>query len=148
MSERKLLSRIWPASSGRNGRNSDATAMLTMLPRLALVVVSMYLSVLANVLRPSSMPRRMTSRSRSSSTKSAASRATSTASSTDRLVSAACMAGASFTPSPRKPTTWPVFFSARMMRSFWFGSTSTKRSVRSAGVPQRLVVQLVELARR
>ena len=52
MSERKLLSRIWPAGSGRNGRNSEATAMLTMLPRLALVVVRMYLSVLAKVLRP------------------------------------------------------------------------------------------------
>ena len=56
MSDRKLLSRICPASSGRNGRNSDATAMLTMLPRLALVVVRTYLSVLANVRRPSSMP--------------------------------------------------------------------------------------------
>ena len=62
MSDRKLFSRIWPAMSGRNGRNSEATAMLTMLPRLALVVVRMYLSVFANVLRPSSMPRRMTSR--------------------------------------------------------------------------------------
>ena len=78
------------------------------------------------------MPRRITSRSRSSSTKSAAWRATSTAPSTERLVSAACIAGASLMPSPRKPTTWPVFFSARMMRSFWFGSTSTKRSVSSA----------------
>ena len=37
--------------------------MLTMLPRLALVVVRMYLSVFANVRRPSSMPRRITSRS-------------------------------------------------------------------------------------
>ena len=64
MSERKLFSRIWPASSGRNGRKSDTTAMLIMLPRLALVVVSTYLRVLANVRRPSSMPRRMTSRSR------------------------------------------------------------------------------------
>ena len=72
-SDRKLLSRICPASSGRNGRNSEAAAMLTMLPRFALVVVRMYLSVLANVLRPSSMPRRITSRLRSSRTKSAAS---------------------------------------------------------------------------
>ncbi len=59
---------------------------------------------------------------------------TSTACSTDRLVSAACMAGASFTPSPRKPTTCPFFFTARMIRSFWLGSTSTNRSVRSATV--------------
>ena len=78
------------------------------------------------------MPRRTTSRSCSSSTKSAASRATSTALSTEMLVSAACMAGASLMPSPMKPTTWPVFFSARMIRSFWLGSTSAKMAVRSA----------------
>ena len=54
----------------RNGRNSDAAAMLIMLPRFALIVVSTYFSVFAKVLRPSSMPRRMTSRLRSSSTKS------------------------------------------------------------------------------
>jgi len=32
--------------------------MLNMLPKLALIVVRMYLSVLANVMRPSSMPSR------------------------------------------------------------------------------------------
>ena len=53
MSERKLFSRICPASSGRNGRKRDAMAMLTMLPRFALVVVRMYLSVLAKVRLPS-----------------------------------------------------------------------------------------------
>ena len=37
--------------------------MLNMLPKLALMVVRMYLSVLANVLRPSSMPSRRMSRS-------------------------------------------------------------------------------------
>src|SRR6266545_4313957 len=83
MSERKLLSRIWPARSGRNGRKSEAAAMLTMFPRLALVVVSTYLRVFANVLLPSSMPRRITSRWRSRRTKSAASLATSTACSTE-----------------------------------------------------------------
>ena len=38
-SERKLLSRICLAASGRNGRNGVASAMLTMLPKFALVVM-------------------------------------------------------------------------------------------------------------
>jgi len=38
MSERKLLSRICLASNGRKGRKNEATAMLIMLPKLALVV--------------------------------------------------------------------------------------------------------------
>ena len=54
-------------------------AMLNMLPKLALVVVKMYLSVLAKVMRPSSTPRQRTSRPGLRRTKSAASRATSTA---------------------------------------------------------------------
>ena len=91
---------------------------LLVMPTFALVVVNTYLSVFANVRRPSSMPRRMTSRWRSRSTKSAAALATSTAVSTDRLASAACIAGASFTPSPRNPTTCPVFLSDSKMRSF------------------------------
>ena len=32
-------------------------------------------------------------------------------------------------PSPMYPTTWRFFFSARMMRSFWLGSTSANRVV-------------------
>ena len=63
MSDRKLLSRICEASRGRNGRNSEAPAMLNMLPKLALMVVRMYLSVLANVMRPSSMPWRKMAKS-------------------------------------------------------------------------------------
>ena len=38
-----------PASIGKNGRNSEAMAMLIMLPRLALIVVWMYLRVFAKV---------------------------------------------------------------------------------------------------
>ncbi len=119
--------------------------MLTMFPRFALVVVWMYLSVFAKVRRPSSTPCRSTARSRFRSTKSAASRATSVAVSTEIAVSAACIAGASLIPSPRKPTTLPRFFSARMIRSFWFGSTSTNRSVPSRRLPERLVLHLVEV---
>ena len=35
-----------------------------------------------------------------------------------------------------------------MMRSFWLGSTSAKRVVRSASVPERLVAQVVQLGCR
>ncbi len=38
-SDRKLFSRICFGSSGRNGITSDSAAMLSMLPKLALVVV-------------------------------------------------------------------------------------------------------------
>ena len=58
ISDRKLFSRICDDSNGRNGRKIDATAMLNMFPKLALIVVRMYFSVLANVMRPSSMPSR------------------------------------------------------------------------------------------
>src|SRR5581483_4973282 len=74
MSDRKLLSRICFASRGRNGMNSVATAMLTMLPKFALVVMATYLRVLAKVRRPSTTPWPRTARSRSSSTMSAVSR--------------------------------------------------------------------------
>ncbi len=55
-SDRKLLSRICLASSGRKGRNSEASAMLIILPKLAEVVIETYFSVLTKVLRPSSTP--------------------------------------------------------------------------------------------
>ena len=51
-SERKLFSRICLAASGRNGSSGVASAMLTMLPKFALVVIEMYLSVLAKVRLP------------------------------------------------------------------------------------------------
>ena len=41
---------------GRNGRSSAAPAMLSMLPKLELVPMRMYLSVLAKVRRPSRTP--------------------------------------------------------------------------------------------
>src|SRR6185503_20247475 len=74
-SERKLLSRICFATSGRNGSSGAAIAMLTMFPKFALVVIEMYLSVFANVRRPSTTPVRSTSRSRFKRMMSALSRA-------------------------------------------------------------------------
>src|SRR5476649_1249327 len=49
----RLVSRIWAGNNGRYGRKSDAAAMLNMLPKLALVAMKTYLSVLANVIRRS-----------------------------------------------------------------------------------------------
>ena len=96
----RLVSRICFGSSGRNGSSKEAPAIEIMLPKLALVAMNTYLSVLAKVRRPSRMPALSTARSFSSSTISAASLATSTAPCTDRLTSAACSAGASLMPSP------------------------------------------------
>ena len=58
---RSLLTRICGASSGRNGRNSDAPAIENMLPKLALVAMKTYLRVFANVVRPPSTPDASTS---------------------------------------------------------------------------------------
>ena len=99
-SERKLFSRICFGSSGRNGSQIDTAAMLSILPKLALVVMKMYFIVFANVARPSRTPCTSTSSACSSSTTSAASVATSTALSTEIPTSAACSAGASLMPSP------------------------------------------------
>jgi magnesium-transporting ATPase (P-type) len=104
-SVRKLINKIWNGKGGRKGRNRLAAAMLAILPKLALVVTKMYLSVLANVRRSSRTPASSTSRSFSSRTMLAASLATSTAVSTEMPTSAACNAGASLTPSPRQPTS-------------------------------------------
>ena len=59
---------------------------------------------------------------------SAAARATSVAPSTEMPTSAARMAGASFTPSPMKPTMCPRACKARMILVFWSGVTRAKRS--------------------
>ena len=48
MSEKKL-SRIWRGSIGRNSRSAAAAAMLSMLPKSALVVTRMYFRVFATV---------------------------------------------------------------------------------------------------
>ena len=95
----RLVSRICFGNNGRNGRNSDAPAMLNMLPKLALVAMKTYFSVFANVVRPSRTPCTRTPRSFSSRTMSAASLATSTALSTEMPTSAACSAEASLMPS-------------------------------------------------
>jgi hypothetical protein len=42
-----LLSRICTGVSGRNGRNSDASAMVSMLPKFELVHADIYLRMLA-----------------------------------------------------------------------------------------------------
>jgi hypothetical protein len=89
------------AASGRKGSSGAASAMLTMLPKFALVVMPMYLSVFEKVRRPSSTPWHSTPRSGRSSTTSALSRATSAAWSTEMPTSAACSDGASLMPSPR-----------------------------------------------
>ena len=75
-------------------------AMLTMLPKFALVVMQMYFKVLAKVRRPSRTPAPSTLRSLCSRITSALSLATSTAPSTEMPTSAACKAGASLMPSP------------------------------------------------
>lgn len=96
----KLVSRICLGSNGRKGNNSEAPAILNMLPKLALVAIKTYFCVLANVLRPSRTPAVSTARSGSSNTMSAASLATPAAPCTDRPTSATCSAGASLMPSP------------------------------------------------
>jgi hypothetical protein len=46
-SSRRLFSRIWDGSIGRNDKNSDAPAALNMLPKLLDVPISTYLMVFA-----------------------------------------------------------------------------------------------------
>jgi hypothetical protein len=85
----KFISKICFGNNGRNGRNSDAPAMLNIFPKFALVAIKTYFNVLANVRLPSSTPFANTANSFSSNTKSAASFTTSAALSTDILASAA-----------------------------------------------------------
>ena len=75
--------------------------MLSMLPKFELVPIRMYLSVFANVRRPSITPWWIAARLGSSRMMSAAERATSVALSTLMPTSAAWSAGASLIPSPR-----------------------------------------------
>src|ERR1035441_422755 len=56
MSYRKLFNRIWVGNRGRKGRNSDAAAMLNMLPKFELVPMMMYFMMLAKERRPSFTP--------------------------------------------------------------------------------------------
>ena len=55
-SYRKLFSRICVGSIGKNGRNSDAPAMLNMFPKFELVPISRYFITFAEARRPSMIP--------------------------------------------------------------------------------------------
>src|ERR1017187_6497036 len=92
---------------GRNGRKSDAAAMLNILPKFELVLMMMYFMMLAKQRRPSSTPSLRTARSFSSRMIFAASFATSTPFITEMPTSAVCSDGASLMPSPMYPTTCP-----------------------------------------
>ncbi len=113
-------------SIGRNGMKADATSTENTLPKLELAVILMYLSMLAKVRRPSRTPSSKTIRLFSSRMMSAASLAMSTAVSTEMPMSAVRNAGASLMPSPMKPTTWPLAFKSRTMRSLWEGVSLAK----------------------
>ena len=78
---------------------------------------------------------------------SAASFATSTAPATEMPTSAACSDGASLMPSPRKPTTCPRRFSARMIRFFCAGETRAKTVARSATRPSARVAHAARFRR-
>ena len=75
--------------------------MLSMLPKFELIPIRMYLSVLANVRRPSRTPCAIAARLGWRSTMSAAARATSVPLSTLIPTSATWSDGASLMPSPR-----------------------------------------------
>ena len=70
---------------------------------------------------------------------------TSSRRSTEMPTSAAWMAGASLTPSPRNPTAWPRACRARMMRVFWSGETRAEQVDLARRARQRAVVQLRDL---
>ena len=89
-----------------------------MLPKFEDVAIRTYFMVLAKMRRPSITPSASTPRSLSSSTTSAASLATSVPESTEIPTSAWCSATASFTPSPRKATSFPVRRATLMIRDF------------------------------
>ena len=72
----------------------------------------------------------------------------STAVSTEMPTSAAFSAGPSLMPSPRKPTTWPLRCSARMMRSFCAGDSLAKTVVALGGFGELRVAHRLDLARR
>ena len=103
-SESKLTVSICTASMGRYGIINDANAIAKKLPKLDKIVARIYVTVFAKALRPSTIPSIITPRSCFKSTISEVSRAISEALSTTRDTFAIFSAGASFMPSPRKPT--------------------------------------------
>ena len=103
---------------GKKERKTDAPAAENMLPKFDEVAINTYFMVLEKMRRPSITPSARTPRSLSSRTTSAASLATSVPESTEMPTSAWCSATASFTPSPRNATSWPVPRATLMMRDF------------------------------
>src|SRR6185312_6905061 len=81
-----------------------------MLPKFELDPINTYLETLWTAPRPAITASHTTARSCSRRIRSAAARATSAAPSTEIPTSAACRAGASLMPSPKKPTTPPPSF--------------------------------------
>ena len=117
---------------GRKGRNALAPTTLNMLPKFELAAILMYLTMLPKTRRPSSTPCSSTIRLFSSRMMSEDSLAMSTALFTEMPTSAALRAGASLMPSPMKPNTWPLLWSARMMRSLCAGASLAKTLVAPA----------------
>src|SRR5215470_8017499 len=56
VSYRRLFSRIWDGSNGRNARNKEAPAALKMFPKFEEVAISTYFIVLAKMRLPSITP--------------------------------------------------------------------------------------------
>ncbi len=125
-SYRRLPSNTCDARSGRNGRINEPPAVLSMLPKFDDVPMTRYLIVLAKIRRPSATPSARIPRSFVIRTMSAASLATSVADSTEMPTSASCNATASFTPSPRNPTSTPVLRCSWMSRAFCSGEMRAK----------------------
>ena len=124
---------------------ADATSTENTLPKFELAVILMYLSMLAKVRRPSSTPSSSTIRLFSSRMISAASLAISTAVSTEMPMSAVRSAGASLMPSPMKPTTWPLPFKNRTMRSLCDGRQSGEHVVRFHCLGQCRVIHALDI---
>ncbi len=97
-----------------------------MLPKFELVPIITYFIVLPKVFRPSKTPSLSTVKLLRKSMMSADSFATSTALSTDIPTSDILREDASLIPSPRNPTTWPLFFNTFMILSFSDGDTLAK----------------------
>ena len=86
---------------GRNGRNSDAAAMLNMLPKLELVPITMYFMMLAKLRRPSTIAVVQDGQVRLQQDDLAPLLRHVHPLSTEMPTSAVCSDGASLMPSPR-----------------------------------------------
>ena len=115
---------------GRKLNSSEPPAALNMLPKLEEVPMRMYFIVLEKIRRPSRTPPARIPRSLPNRTMSAASLATSLPVSTEIPTSASRSAMASFTPSPRKPTSLLRPRCAVMILDFCSGETLANIPVR------------------